>query len=48
MTACVHRGQSAPGLTHPARILQVADVYQALTQLRPYRPARTADAPAAR
>lgn len=34
-----HRGVSAPQLGGPARILAAADVYHALTQARPHRPA---------
>jgi HD-GYP domain-containing protein (c-di-GMP phosphodiesterase class II) len=35
------RGLSAADLTRPARLLAVADVYEALTSARPYRPARS-------
>src|SRR5690349_2937158 len=35
------RGLSAPELTVPARLLAVADVYEALTSARPYRSARS-------
>jgi HD-GYP domain-containing protein (c-di-GMP phosphodiesterase class II) len=35
------RGLSAADLTLPARVLAVADVYEALTSARPYRPARS-------
>jgi HD-GYP domain-containing protein (c-di-GMP phosphodiesterase class II) len=35
------RGLSAAELTLPARLLAVADVYEALTSARPYRPARS-------
>jgi putative nucleotidyltransferase with HDIG domain len=35
------RGLSGDELTLPARLLAVADVYEALTSERPYRPART-------
>ena len=34
-------GWAAPELTMPMRALAVADVYEALTSARPYRPART-------
>ena len=34
-------GWTAPELTMPMRALAVADVYEALTSARPYRPART-------
>jgi HD-GYP domain-containing protein (c-di-GMP phosphodiesterase class II)/DNA invertase Pin-like site-specific DNA recombinase len=36
-------GWSAPDLTMPMRVLAVADVYEALTSARPYRPARTSE-----
>jgi HD-GYP domain-containing protein (c-di-GMP phosphodiesterase class II) len=38
-----HRGVAATALTPAARILAAADVYQAMTELRPYRVARGAD-----
>jgi HD-GYP domain-containing protein (c-di-GMP phosphodiesterase class II) len=38
------RGLAAPELTLPMRMLAVADVYEALTSERPYRPARSSDA----
>ncbi len=38
-----HRSSSAAQLAMPARILAAADVYQALTQARPHRPAFSAD-----
>jgi HD-GYP domain-containing protein (c-di-GMP phosphodiesterase class II) len=38
-----HRGVPAASLSLAARILAAADVYQALTQRRPYRPARSPD-----
>jgi HD-GYP domain-containing protein (c-di-GMP phosphodiesterase class II) len=34
-----HRGVTAPALSRPARLLAAADVYHAMTELRPYRPA---------
>jgi DNA-binding CsgD family transcriptional regulator len=37
-----HRGLAAPALPLPARVLAAADVYQALTDPRPHRPARPA------
>ena len=37
------RGLSAADLTLPARLLAVADVYEALTSARPYRPARSSE-----
>jgi len=37
------RGLPAPALTRPMRLLAVADVYEALTSERPYRPAFTSD-----
>ncbi len=37
------RGLSADELTIPMRVLAVADVYEALTAERPYRPARSSD-----
>ena len=37
------RGLSAADLTLPARLLAVADVYEALTSPRPYRSARSSD-----
>jgi HD-GYP domain-containing protein (c-di-GMP phosphodiesterase class II) len=37
------RGLSAAQLTLPARLLAVADVFEALTSARPYRPAHSAD-----
>jgi HD-GYP domain-containing protein (c-di-GMP phosphodiesterase class II)/DNA-binding CsgD family transcriptional regulator len=42
-----HRGAAAAVLSPSARILAAADVYQALTEDRPYRPARDPDAAAA-
>jgi HD-GYP domain-containing protein (c-di-GMP phosphodiesterase class II) len=42
-----HRGAPATMLAPAARILAAADTYHAMTQLRPHRPARTADAAAA-
>jgi HD-GYP domain-containing protein (c-di-GMP phosphodiesterase class II) len=38
-----HRGLGSTALSLSARVLAVADVYQALTEPRPHRPARTAD-----
>lgn len=38
-----HRGQAATALGTPARLLAAADVYQALTQDRPHRPAHTSE-----
>jgi HD-GYP domain-containing protein (c-di-GMP phosphodiesterase class II) len=38
------RGLSAAELTTPMRVLAVADVYEALTSERPYRPALSSDA----
>ncbi len=38
-----HRGCSAADLPMPVRVLAAADAYQAMTQLRPHRPARHAD-----
>ena len=38
-----HRGSVAAHLTLPARLLAAADVYQAMTQERPHRPALKAD-----
>jgi HD-GYP domain-containing protein (c-di-GMP phosphodiesterase class II) len=37
------RGLAAPQLTMPMRLLAVADVYEALTSDRPYRPALSSD-----
>jgi HD-GYP domain-containing protein (c-di-GMP phosphodiesterase class II) len=37
------RGLTADDLTQPMRVLAVADVYEALTADRPYRPAWSAD-----
>jgi putative nucleotidyltransferase with HDIG domain len=37
------RGLTAADLSVPARVLAVADVYEALTSARPYRPARSSD-----
>jgi len=37
------RGLAAPELTTPMRLLAVADVYEALTSERPYRPALSSD-----
>jgi HD-GYP domain-containing protein (c-di-GMP phosphodiesterase class II) len=37
------RGLTAPSLTVPMRVLAVADVYEAVTSERPYRPARSSD-----
>jgi DNA-binding NarL/FixJ family response regulator len=42
-----HRGAPAAMLSPAARILAAADVYQALTEARPHRPARDADTAAA-
>ena len=42
-----HRGGAAAALPRAARLLAVADAYQAMTQPRPYRPARTPDEAAA-
>ena len=39
-----HRGLPAAMLSTEARLLQAADVYQAMTEERPYRPALPADA----
>ena len=36
-----HRGASGSQLTRAARLLEAADVFQALTEERPHRPART-------
>lgn len=41
-----HRGAAAAALPPSARILAAADVYQALTELRPHRPAQTPEAAA--
>ncbi len=38
-----HRGLGSTALSLSARVLAVADVYQALIEPRPHRPARTAD-----
>ena len=38
-----HRGLKAPGLDQPSRILAVADVAEALSANRPYRPALSPD-----
>jgi HD-GYP domain-containing protein (c-di-GMP phosphodiesterase class II) len=38
-----HRGSKAAQLPAPARLLAAADAYQAMTQERPHRPARTPD-----
>ena len=38
-----HRGSAGAELTLPARILAAADVYQAMTEPRPYRDARSAE-----
>ena len=35
--AQVTRGQAAPSLTPPDRLLAAADVYHAMTEPRPYR-----------
>jgi HD-GYP domain-containing protein (c-di-GMP phosphodiesterase class II) len=40
------RGLTASSITRPARVLIAADVYQALLEPRPHRPALTADAAA--
>ena len=37
------RGLAAPELTLPMRLLAIADVYEALTSERPYRPALSSD-----
>lgn len=42
-----HRGVTAPNLSPAARILAAADVYQAMTEPRPHRPARSAEEAAA-
>jgi HD-GYP domain-containing protein (c-di-GMP phosphodiesterase class II)/DNA-binding CsgD family transcriptional regulator len=39
-----YRGISAAMLSLPARVLAAADVYQAMTERRPYRPAHTPEA----
>ena len=36
-----HRGASGASIDMPARLLAAADAFHALTELRPYRPART-------
>src|SRR4029453_7119247 len=41
-----HRGATAASIPPMARILAAADVYQALTEDRPHRPAHAADAAA--
>lgn len=41
------RGVSAASITRPARVLAAADVYQAMLEPRPHRPARTRDDAAA-
>ncbi len=38
-----HRGRTAPDLSPPARVLAVADIYEALTATRPYRPPMETD-----
>jgi len=38
-----HRGSDRADIPAPARVLAAADAYQAMTQPRPYRPARTRD-----
>ncbi|MPZ70105.1 MAG: hypothetical protein GEU71_11345, partial [Actinobacteria bacterium] len=38
-----HRGSRAPELPQAARILAAADAYQAMTQPRPHRPARSTE-----
>jgi HD-GYP domain-containing protein (c-di-GMP phosphodiesterase class II)/DNA-binding CsgD family transcriptional regulator len=38
-----HRGVAGPMIPVPARLLAAADAYDAMTQPRPYRPARTQD-----
>ena len=38
-----HRGSERADIPAPARVLAAADVYQAMTQPRPHRPARTRD-----
>ncbi len=38
-----HRGSDRPDIPAPARVLAAADAYQAMTQPRPHRPARTRD-----
>ena len=42
-----HRGIGGAALPTTARILAASDAYQAMTEPRPYRPARTATAAAA-
>ena len=42
-----HRGGAAAALRRAARLLAVADAYQAMTQPRPHRPARAPDEAAA-
>ena len=42
-----HRGGAAAALPRAARLLAVADAYQAMTQPRPHRPARSPDEAAA-
>lgn len=42
-----HRRLGAPACTTPARVLAAADVFHALTEPRPHRPARTPDQAAA-
>jgi HD-GYP domain-containing protein (c-di-GMP phosphodiesterase class II) len=42
-----HRGNTAAALSPAARLLAVADAYQAMTQARPHRPARSPDEAAA-
>jgi len=37
------RGLTAPSITRPARVLAAADVYQAMREPRPHRPARSAE-----
>jgi DNA-binding CsgD family transcriptional regulator len=37
------RGLAGDAITRPARILAAADVYHALTEMRPHRPARTSE-----
>src|SRR6185369_5216871 len=41
-----HRGVTAPALDRPARLLAACDVYHALTEARPHRPAFAPDAAA--
>ena len=43
-----HRGTTGPSLSRPARLLAAADAYHAMTEPRPYRPARSPAEAAAR